>query len=232
MNHEAAREHLHDAVDGLLSAQQAADLDAHLGACAECRNERARIEALRRAAAALPRELPPARDLWPAIAARTVDAPITPAAAAAGSEPVHAPAREVFAWSRTYRAWRAMWPVFAGTAAVLAIVIATTLQRSTARPSGVEAMATATANALEAECSQPERERIATQAAAASPAVSTPALNVIADNLRIVERAIAEARRAWEANPTSPRLMRMLAAAYKAKAALEDRATEIAARSG
>jgi hypothetical protein len=210
----------------------------------ETEREREQNEALRRAAAALPRELPPARDLWPAIAARTVDAPGTPAADAAGLEPATAPARAASAWSRACRDWRAMWPVFVGTAAVLAIVVLTTLQRPPAHPSRLEAMATATVNALEAECSQPGRELLATRgpaaspmaspstSPAASPTASTSALDVIADNVRIVDRAIAEARLAWEANPTSPRLMRMLAAAYKVKAALQDRATEIAARSG
>jgi hypothetical protein len=214
MNHEAAWEQLHDAVDGLLSAEQTADLDAHLRACAECRRERERIETLRRAAAALPRELPPARDLWPAIAARTVDA-----------------LRETSAWNRVYRTWRAMWPVFAGTAAVLTIVLVSTLQRSPAHPSGTEAMAKAISNALEAECTQPGRELTSTPMPATTT-TSPSALDVIADNLRIVDRAIAEARLAWEANPTSPRLVRMLATAYKVKAALQDRATEIAARSG
>jgi len=59
-----------DLLDGELEGERAARARAHLESCAECREERARYEALLERAAGLPREMEPARDLWPGIAAR------------------------------------------------------------------------------------------------------------------------------------------------------------------
>ncbi|HEU4453571.1 MAG TPA: zf-HC2 domain-containing protein [Longimicrobium sp.] len=66
---------LHDHADGLLSDGDAAWMDGHLAECGECAAQAARIHSLAAALSALPRAGEPARDLWPAVAQRTVDAP-------------------------------------------------------------------------------------------------------------------------------------------------------------
>jgi hypothetical protein len=59
-----------DLLDGELQGDAAHEARAHLESCAACREERRHLEALLDRARALPREIEPARDLWPGIAAR------------------------------------------------------------------------------------------------------------------------------------------------------------------
>lgn len=72
MNCTAWTEKLHDYVDAAdtLSAADHRSLEHHLEACAACRAELESLRRLRAATFALPRELPPARDLWPQISAQ------------------------------------------------------------------------------------------------------------------------------------------------------------------
>jgi hypothetical protein len=57
-----------------------------------------------------------------------------------------------------------------------------------------------------------------------------PLLELFRSHLGIVNQAIADAREAWRANPESPQLVRMLVAAYQAKATLQGRASETLAQ--
>jgi hypothetical protein len=61
---------LHDYLDGELPAPEVVQLEAHLAGCAACRATFDSLRALRAATAALPREIPPARDLWPELEER------------------------------------------------------------------------------------------------------------------------------------------------------------------
>jgi anti-sigma factor RsiW len=72
MDCQDARERIDDLVDGALDSETAAALTLHLAGCADCARERDALLELKRAARALPRAIAPARDLWPAIAGRTV----------------------------------------------------------------------------------------------------------------------------------------------------------------
>lgn len=58
---------LDDLLDGALARPEAEQVDAHLARCAACRRERDALASLRRAVHALPRDVQPARDLWPEI---------------------------------------------------------------------------------------------------------------------------------------------------------------------
>ena len=62
--HETDR--LSDYLDGELSPQERAQVEAHLAGCRECAATLEELRAVARAAAELP-ELPPERDLWPGI---------------------------------------------------------------------------------------------------------------------------------------------------------------------
>jgi len=70
MRCEEVRERLDDHIEGALRPTDVADVAAHLETCAECRGEERAIRALVAAAARLPREIAPDRDLWPGIAQR------------------------------------------------------------------------------------------------------------------------------------------------------------------
>lgn len=71
---------LHDFLDRdpTLSAADAHALESHLTQCAACRAELESLRRLRAATAALPRELPPSRDLWPEISSQLADAAPAP----------------------------------------------------------------------------------------------------------------------------------------------------------
>jgi anti-sigma factor RsiW len=70
MSEHISIERLNELLDGLLSAGEAAPLEAHLAACAECRNGHARLSETVRAVSALPREATPPEGAWEGIAAR------------------------------------------------------------------------------------------------------------------------------------------------------------------
>lgn len=70
MNCEQIRGKLEDHLDGRLEARVAAGVADHLSRCAECREMHNGLAALAVAARSLPREIAPARDLWPAVALR------------------------------------------------------------------------------------------------------------------------------------------------------------------
>jgi anti-sigma-K factor RskA len=61
---------MNDYVDGTLPNSEASELAEHLNRCAACRESEAELQRLLVEASALPRELEPARDLWPAVKAR------------------------------------------------------------------------------------------------------------------------------------------------------------------
>jgi hypothetical protein len=55
-------------VDGALPEAEGREVEAHLAGCAACREEERRLREILVHAAALPRSVTPARDLWPGIA--------------------------------------------------------------------------------------------------------------------------------------------------------------------
>jgi Putative zinc-finger len=62
---------LDDWLDGALTGDAAREVESHLAGCAACRERERELRQLLAHAAALPRSLAPARDLWPEIAERT-----------------------------------------------------------------------------------------------------------------------------------------------------------------
>jgi anti-sigma factor RsiW len=70
MNCEQIRARLEDHLDGRLAAREAAGVAEHLSRCGDCREAHNGLAALAVAARALPREIAPTRDLWPAVAQR------------------------------------------------------------------------------------------------------------------------------------------------------------------
>jgi len=160
----------------------------------------------------LPREIPPDRDLWPGIAAALARpgprvSPWRPALAAAavlvivllGAVVTLDPGRSVDFPGGQGTAWEGQDP------AQLAIL-----------------------DALERECRQPELA-LASGAAILEEETGPPILSLITQNLRILDLAITETRRAWTADPDSPRLVKVLASFYRARAGLQSRAAELAA---
>ena len=61
---------LDDFVEGTLPRDVRRSFERHIRSCAECRDEVSGLQSLLRQASALPREIAPARDLWPHLARR------------------------------------------------------------------------------------------------------------------------------------------------------------------
>lgn len=70
MDHESVLARLDAFLDGDLPSGEQEEMERHLRACVPCAKEAAEMRRLLERARALPDSLPPARDLWPEVAAR------------------------------------------------------------------------------------------------------------------------------------------------------------------
>jgi len=216
MNHQQAWDRLDDFVGEALCAREMAAVRQHVAQCAACREEIEHLRALRRQTEGLAREMAPPRDLWPAIAA------------AIEQRPRQAP-ESASRW-RTLRAWRWLWPAAAATASVVALVLIITL--GLGRPRVPEPPLDPSAQivaALEAECQAGESE-LARYTADPQCQESGSIIASILGEIQTIDTAISEVKAAWTSDPDSPQLVRLLASYYRAKAALQGRATQVAAQ--
>lgn len=203
----------------------------HLANCRMCAAELAEMAALRGEARRLPREIQPSRDLWTGISARITGAPVTDSL--------------VTPRPRVRRpGLRAIWPSLAAAATVLIVVtsgVTAYLLREEAgaaipiadaevgappeNPIGLAAFASAeseyryTVETLEAE--------LAARRSTLSPAT----IQAVEQNLAIIDNAIAEARRALAADPTSADLPLLLSSVYRQKVELLRQAVDLSPRS-
>jgi hypothetical protein len=221
MNHEEAWNLLNDYVDRTLPDDKMGEMETHLQECRACRLEVEELRALIGRAGDLPRAIGPDRDLWPPIAGRM--SPREPGL--------------VQRLLDSLRSWRALQPVAVATAAALVVLIVLAIRGGEppvptepriAEQEMPEQAAVAVMEALEAECEQGDLE-MAEYSSRVEGTQYFPILALITENLRIIDQSITELREAWKANPDSPRVARMLAAAYRAKVALQGRASRFGA---
>lgn len=174
---------------------------------------------LRAAAAALPREIDPGRDLWPDIRARIEADRVR----AIGNGP--GPSASV-RWRRAPVLW------VAAAAAVLVLAVGTTIEvmqrrteRAVAQAAADRAFATVTAfERSSAELAATLERRGAT--------LDPRTRAVLERSLRTIDGAIAEARGALEAEPTNPAVQAFVAAAYRQKIDFLRRANDVAVTLG
>jgi len=236
MNHERVLASLDDYLDGDLPSEVADAVAAHLQSCAACRRERAAQVDLRAAATALPREIEPARDLWPEIASRVAAGDVTRATASSARR-MPEPTAKI---SRARFGGRGVWSALlaAGIAAALLIAglrpVPSESDDPVERPSrqadrgpGIEAAegwtAGAMVTALEAETRL--ETRTTGQLARHAAAHATPMLLMLDYDRAIIDRAIAELRQAYLAHPDDAELARNLARVCMLRANLDARAT-------
>jgi len=231
-------------LDGDLSDRDRRNLETHLAQCRECESTLSELRSVVERARAL-EPAPPASDLWPAIAARleprsrkAAASPgpwpwwrftlTVPQAAAASMALVVLSGAAV--WWATGRAPRVAAPgappriaarIAAGTA------VGERSRRSetdVAPPSGAVAAFDPRYDATIAELQRilaHERDRL-----------DTTTVRVVEQNLAIIDRAVAEARRAVEADPGNFYLRNHLAQTMKRKVELLRLATVIASANG
>ncbi|MGH7567324.1 MAG: zf-HC2 domain-containing protein [Gemmatimonadota bacterium] len=226
MRCEDVRERLDGWVEEALGAEERARLAAHLETCEACRAEARAFEALLAAAADLPREIRPPRDLWAGIDAR-LDAPTV------ATVPVAARRRPASGLPR--------WAL---VAAALALVVVTAALSSILTRQWDEAMALkirrsggptgpagAPPGAETAGGDQEARFLAASQellAGLEDQDLSPETMAIVRRNLEVIDAAIVELHAALERDPGNGELNRMLLATYQRKIDL----LEQAARSG
>ncbi len=199
MNCEQCRELLGEAVDGTLSAEQRAQIDAHGHACETCRDLLTDLTAIRAAASTLDR-LTPSPDLWNAIAANV----------------------------RPRRAYSASWaPLAAAAALVMMLGTAAWLDlgsRWQSASSGGSAADVVRNAASELQLAEQHYEKAITSLeqltvnkdTALDPAVVAE----IVQSLQSIDRAITDSRAALKAEPTSFVAQTSLLEALRMKVAL------------
>ena len=200
---------LDDWLDGALAPSEAARVEAHLAECDACRESERRLRRLLAHAAALPRSLSPANDLWPGVERRL-------------SRPE--------AWHR-----RIGWgPALAlAAAAAVAVAIAAVLWQAQSVPTVhtvrmPESRPTITRVAADAAVQDPvlaQAERDYEAAANAlletlqqrRTSLAAGDLEAIQANLQVIDRALSEVRQALAKDPGNLELNRMLVATHRKK---------------
>lgn len=210
---------LSEYVDGDLPATERVDLEAHVRECPDCGRT---IEALRRvrdAATRLPGR-PPTRDLWPGIAARI------------GAHPgaLVRPLRR--RWTFTLPQLAAAAVLLLAVGAAGAVVLLHAPGTAPASGAAVAAPAASVAAAYAASPAYRAAEAdLAAVLAAHRASLDTATVRVLEETLATIDRAIARARAALEADPSDPYLNAHLAETMRRKLTVMRRAAALVARS-
>ena len=237
---DAWTDRLSEYVDGELTGEERALLDAHLATCAACTTTLAELTAVVASARALPDQLP-VPDLWPGIEARIAAfARDTRAAADREARGPGAPAA-VRSFPGVRRGLVLSWPQLA--AAGLALVFlsgggawylarnarpaATTSSPApgvaTVTPKAAPELANASAGAVDRELEQLEKELERRRNELDPETVRT-----IESNLKIIDLATTQARDALAADPSNPYLKEHLSKTMKRKVEMLKEATVLA----
>jgi anti-sigma factor RsiW len=226
---EEIRARLDDWAEGTLPPQERRDVAAHLATCAACAAEARELKALLAAAAELPLEILPPRDLWAGIDAR-LDAP--------GAEVAASPRRP-----------SAGLPGWALVAAALALVVVTAAVSSLLTRRYDEAMALKLRRASEGSVAGGSpasgTEAAGTRAAGDQEArflaasqelldglerqnLAPETMEIVRRNVATIDAAIVELHAALERDPGNGELNRMLLATYQRKIDLLEQAARSA----
>ena len=186
----------YEAGDGI--PEERAAVTAHLRECDRCRQELAWLVELRGRVERLPRQVPPARDLWDEIAPR-----LTPGIVAL-------PQRRRF--RPMMLAAAAVLLVLAGSAATILFFRRSPgpesrLASDTAGPGTTQA-------GIPAPGSAAALAQVASQVEALERALPPGTRVLVAHNLELIDAAIRESQAALAANPSNPAIGRMLEARY------------------
>jgi hypothetical protein len=200
---------LDDYLDGTLDEAAFQELELHLHGCDACRERERGLRSLRAQAAALPRELAPARDLWPGIEKRLGGRNVLSFSGARGVR----------------RAWLA-----GALAAAAALVVASglalrgggvPLPRGSTEPGGVPSrvgLSAEPAHVLEAEREYAKAASVLLSALDARRERFSPeTLAAVERDLRVIDQALADIRVALEKDPGSGALNHLLASTHQRK---------------
>jgi hypothetical protein len=199
---------LDDWLDGALTGDAAREVESHLAGCAACRERERELRQLLAHAAALPRSLAPARELWPGIAERVGGGWL--GWGVRGFQPLALAAAAV---------------VVLGLAALVLTRLAPERVRTVTMPAASPSATTFVAGGSASDPVLAQAEREYEEAANAllealqrhRGALPAEDLARVESNLQVIDRALAEVREALVKNPKSPELNRMLVATHRKK---------------
>ena len=217
---------LSDYLDGELSENERSALERHLGACPTCTTALADLTRVTDRARRLP-SVPPSTDLWPGIAARI-------GADALATRIAPSPKRRGWSFSlpQLAAACLAVALISGGGVWFLAGRSAAPAAAPPAQPLAVSPAATLVRPALADQkyaAAVADLEQVVQQGRGT---LDTTTVRVIERNLALIDRAIADARRALAADPRNAYLNAHLARTMRSKIdLLRQAATIIAARS-
>jgi anti-sigma factor RsiW len=245
--HDPWLERLSEFLDGDLDPADTKACAAHVTECAECRVVLEDLRRVTREARALPASMP-ARDLWPAIVSRLE--PRAETAEASAPAPAAARPRAVLDLGSRAPWWRRQMTLSMPQALAASLLLVAMAGGGTwlaLRPAAHGPLATAPAPAPETNSAMPAT------AAGPGPAIAsmdprydrtvadlqrlfttqrahldTSTVRILDQNLAIIDRAVADAERAVEADPSNMYLRSHLAATMRRKVELLRRATVIA----
>jgi anti-sigma factor RsiW len=200
MTCDEARDRIDDYVDGELDEAAFQEMELHLAGCTECRAEERALRALLAHAAALPREMAPGRDLWAGIGARLDEARPS--------------------WRRGWVGWGAGLAAAAGVA--LALSTALRGPGPVGRPGTGPSLAPA---ALRSDDPVASAEREYARAAAELMSaleqqrdrLPPETLASVEKDLRSIDAALSEVRRALATDPANPGLNHLLTSTHQRK---------------
>jgi hypothetical protein len=220
MSQHPAEERLNDWVDGLLEPAEAADVEAHVTACAECRASVERLHALLALTAQLPKSIEPPTGTWEAIASRTVD--------------MGRLRREVLRSLRVPLAAAALVLVTLG-AGVTALLLRSA---SDDRATGIVAGERETPSRLGAatlvvaeDTYQREFDALIAEFRANRASLDSVTVAVVEENLTIIEQALNRAHAALEADPANRELPLLITDTHRKRIEIVERALRLSARS-
>jgi anti-sigma factor RsiW len=194
-----AEDRLDDYVDGSLPEAEFQEMELHLSGCPACREQERRLRSVLAQAAALPRTLSPAHDLWPGIAERVAGRNASP-----------------------LRGWR---PIGLAAAAAVAIALASTLLPRPGPPAAPAPLAglpvtvspgSDTLHEVEADYARATTALLAALSERPS-SLSSETLASVQKNLEVIDQALAEVRLALRKDPHNGELTHMLVATHRKK---------------
>jgi anti-sigma factor RsiW len=194
-----------DYVDGTLPEREATALGEHLDVCAACRESEADMRRLLAEASALPRELEPARDLWPEVKARIEGRAAAPTVSA--ERPI---------------------PFLRLAAAAAALVVVTSaatlwLMRDRTAPPAVNGFHSAPAM-VSLKASEPDylkaRKALLASLQARRSRLSPETVKVIDENLAVMDQALRNMKKALDKDPGNRGLAVMIEDTYRQEIAL------------
>ena len=201
------------AADGTLDAARMREVYAHLAACEECAADVQRLRTVMMRAREAPVAVDTREDLWPAIRSRIDRSKVVPLGA------TRDPGARV--------ARRRPWLAIASTAIAAALLIVALAEMQRWRPGAAAAPAVDAAFASAADSSrmyENEARRLLNELEMQRAMMPPTARASLDSDLVVIDRSIAELKDAVARDPRNVSLQRLLAASYRQKVELLERA--------